>query len=273
MLKLINHIIKEDKTRHGGSLEATQFTRNCAHQVVSIKIACILNNSELSRISDWEGLSLSQSKTVLCLVDPQISRTISDVRASLFLPETLLQRDALATHLSLGKCSPHLYAKCVAAMRDNWWYYSCHFIFDSKFQVVVETIPKSDNGKFNHQYNLLVKKRRGNWGYKINGEKNRSKEIKEKWKLYRAILGKYRYISVQLGVRSRSASCCPAFLKGTLPYSRGTGRDYCWATSGRSLYRLFTTGLLWARLPCFIGIGNKSSWGNLRKEHTGDRVR
>jgi hypothetical protein len=175
--------------------------------------------------------------------------------------------------LSLGKCSPHLYAKCVAATRKNWWYYSCNFIFYSKFKVVVETISKSDNGKFNHQYNLLVKKMRGNWGYKINAEKNRSKEIKEKWKLYRSILGKYRYTSLQLGVRSRSASCCPAFLSRRLPVPLEEGRGYFLATSGRSLYGLFTTGLLWARLPCFIGIGNKSSWGNLRKEHAGDRVR
>jgi hypothetical protein len=222
MLKLINHIIKEDKTRHGGSKDATQFTRNCAHQIVSIKVACILSNPELSRIIDWERLSLSQWETVPCLLDPQISRTILDVRAFLLLPETLLQGNALQMRLSLGKCSP-LYAKCVAATRDNWWYYSCHSIFYSKFQVVVETIPKSDNGKFNHQYNLLVKKRRGNSGYKINAEKNRSKEIKEKWKLYRSILGKYRYTSLQLGVRSRSASCCPAFRKERCPIPEEQG--------------------------------------------------
>ena len=256
MLKLTNHIIKEDKTRHGGSLEVTQFTRNCAHQIVSIKIACILNNSELSRISDWEGLSLSQSKTVPCLLDPQISGTISDVRASLLLSKTLLQRDAPSrSRLSLGKCCPHLYAECVAARSKNWWYrwlyYSCNFIFYSKFQVVAGTIYQSENGKFNHQYNLLLKRRRGNWGYKINAEKNRSKEIKEKWKLYRSILGKYRYTSLELGARSRSAPCCPAFLKNRK--KRGVAYS---AIYGRSLYRLFTTGLLWARLPCFIGIGN-----------------
>ena len=245
--------------RHGGSLEVTQFTRNCAHQIVSIKIACILNNSELSRISDWEGLSFSQSETVPCLLDSQISRTISDVRASILLSKTRKGRDAPSrSRLSLGKCCPHLYGECVAATTKNWWYYSCHVIFYSKFQVVAGRIPKSNNGKFNHQYNLLVKKRRGNWGYKINAEKNRSKDIKEKWKLYRSILGKYKYTSLELGVRSRPSPCCNAFFSGRLPCSGGTtGEGYPSATSGRSLYRLFTTALLWARLPCFIGIGNK----------------
>jgi hypothetical protein len=77
--------------------------------------------------------------------------------------------------------------------------------------VVAGTIPKSKNGKFNHKYGLVVKNRRGNWGYKINAEKNRSKDIKEEWKLYRSIFGKYRYTSLELGVRSRRAPCCPGF--------------------------------------------------------------
>ncbi len=264
--------------RHGGSLEVTQFTRNCPHQIVSLKNACILNNSELSRISDWEGLSPyrqgskerfgaggnivvispatwfegrdfryrvlspapfkvqsasfspSQWETVPCLLDPQISRTISDVRASLLLSKVGKGRDAPGMGLSLGKCCPHLYGECVAATTKNWWYYSCQVIFYSKFQVVAGTIPKSNNGKFNYQYNLLVKKRRGNWGYKINAEKNRSKDIKEKWKLYRSILGKYKYTSLELGVRSRPSPCCNAFFSGRLPCSGGTGE-------GRSLYR------------------------------------
>ncbi|GAX39392.1 hypothetical protein NIES4075_03480 [Tolypothrix sp. NIES-4075] len=238
MLKLINHIIKKDKTRHGGSLQVTQFTQNCAHEIVSIKIACILNNSELSRIGDWEGFSLSQCQTVPCLLDPQIPTTISDVRASLLLSKTRKGRDAPSrSRLSLGEGCPLCYAECVAAMRKNWWYrwlyYSCHFIFYSKFQVVAGITPYSDNGKFNHQYKLLGEKWRGNWGYKINAEKNSSKDIKDEWKLYRSILGKYRYTSLELAVR--------------------------W----RSLYGLCTTGLLWARLPCSIGIGDKLSWGNL----------
>jgi hypothetical protein len=208
MLKLINHIIKEDHTCHGASLQVRQFTQNCAHQIATIKIACILNNSELSRIGDW-------------------------------------------------------------ATRKNWWYQwlycSCNFIFYSKFQAVAGItpkaltsnkissrvlkwlvgpsgsrlcllifyfldLPKSDNGKFNHQYKLLGEKKRGNWGYKINAEKNSSKDIKEEKKLYRSILRKDKYTSLELAVRS--------------------------------LYGLCTTGLLWARLPCSIGIGDKLSWGN-----------
>ncbi|MBW4571676.1 MAG: hypothetical protein KME31_27755 [Tolypothrix carrinoi HA7290-LM1] len=194
MLKLINHIIKEDKTRHGGSLQVTQFTQNCAHEIVSRKIACILNNSELFKIGDWEGLSLSQCQTVPCELVPQIPTTISDVRAcvvlsktlffgthtkrerdaSLVLSKTRLGREAHKTRsrLSLGEGCPLCYAKRVAATRKNWWYQwlycSCNFIFYSKFQVVAGITPKSDNGKFNHQYKLLGEKWIGNWGYKIN---------------------------------------------------------------------------------------------------------
>jgi hypothetical protein len=62
-------------------------------------------------------------------------------------------------------------------------------------------------------------------------QKNSSKDIKEEKKLYRSILGKYRYTSLELAVRE--------------------------------LYGLCTTGLLWARLPCSIEIGDKLSWGNL----------
>jgi hypothetical protein len=86
----------------------------------------------------------------------------------------------------------------------------------------------------------------------INAEKNRSKDIQKEWKLYKSILSKYRYTSLELGGRERSAASCPALLK-----------DNPSATYRRSLDGLCTTGLLWARLPCFIEIGNKLSWGNL----------
>jgi hypothetical protein len=241
---MLNIIIKEDKPPCGASLKVTQFTQNYARQIVSIKIACILSNSELSRRGDYEGLSLSQWEMVPCLLDPPVSTTISDVRASF--------RDAPRMRLFLGEGCPHLYAECVAAKRKNCWYqwlyYSCHFIFYSKFQVVAGITPKSDNGKFNHQYNLLGEKWRGNWGYKINAEKNRSKDIQKEWKLYKSILSKYRYTSLELGGRERSA----ASVKGNSS-----------ATYRRSLYGLCRTGLLWARLPCFIEIRNKLSWGNL----------
>jgi hypothetical protein len=141
MLKLINHIIKEDNTCHGASLQVRQFTQNCAHQIATKKITCILKNSELSRIGDW-------------------------------------------------------------GTRKNWWYQwlycSCNFIFYSKFQAFAGITPYSDNGKFHHQYKLLGEKKRGNWGYKINAEKNSTKDIKEEWKLYLSILRKDKYTSLEL---------------------------------------------------------------------------
>jgi hypothetical protein len=121
------------------------------------------------------------------------------------------------------------------ATRESWWYQwlycSCRLRFYRKFQVVRAINSKTDNGKFNYQYIFLGEKRRGNWGYKINAEKNSSKDIKEEWNLYGSSLGKDRYTSLELAVRRWSGLCI--------------------------------TGLLWVRLPCSIGIGDKLSWGNL----------
>ncbi len=175
-----------------------------------------------------EGLSLSQC--IQCsLLDPQVvPTTISDVRAC-FVFDRLREREAKPRCLGLGEGCPPKYAQCVAATRKNWWYewvyFSCNLIFYSKFQVVAGINPKSDNGKFNHQYKFLGEKIRGNWGYKINAEKNSSKDIQEEWKLYRSILGKYKYTSLELAVRRWGELCI--------------------------------RGLLWARLPCCIGIGDK----------------
>lgn len=236
MLKLINHIIKQDKTRPRASLQVRQFTHNCAHQIGTIKITCILNNSKLFRIGHWEALSLSEFGQP-CLLNPQVPTTISHVRASLLLSQTLREPEAppTQTRLPSEEGCPHLSWVCVAATRKNWWYQwlycSCNFISYSKFQVVGARTPKSENGKFNHQYQLLVEKRRGNWGYKINAEKNSTKNIKEEWKLYKSILRRYRYTSLKLAVGSPCGLCIRR--------------------------------LPWARLPCPIGIGDKLSWGNL----------
>ncbi len=47
MLKLINHIIKVDKTRRGASLQVIQLAQNFQMGIAFGKIACILYNSEL----------------------------------------------------------------------------------------------------------------------------------------------------------------------------------------------------------------------------------
>jgi hypothetical protein len=236
MLKLINHIIKQDKTRPRASLQVRQFTHNCAHQIGTTKITCILNNSKLFRIGDSEALSLLQFGQP-CLLNPQVPTTISHVRASVLLSETLREREALLMQKRLPpeEGCPHLSWVYVAATRKNWWYQwfycSCNFISYSKFQVVAGITPKRKNGNFNYQYKKLVKKRRGNWGYKINAEKNSTKNIKEEWKLYKSILRKYKYTSLKFALGSPCGLCI--------------------------------RGLPWARLPCPIGIGDKLSWGNL----------
>jgi len=167
-----------------------------------------------------------------CFKDPRYPTIPPDVRASL-REASETEASPTPTPLPTGVACPYLSterpSQCVAATRKNWWYEwvysSCNLIFYSKFQVVAGINPKSDNGKFNHQYKLLGEKSRGNWGYKINAEKNSSKYIKEECQLYRSILGKYRYTSLELAVRRWGELCI--------------------------------RGLLWARLPCSIGIGDK----------------
>ncbi len=54
------------------------------------------------------------------------------------------------------------------------------------------------------------------------------KDIKVGWKLYRSILGKYRYTSLELAVRSLCEPCAKPFLKVRLLCSRGTGSGLAW---------------------------------------------
>lgn len=246
MLKLINHIIKEDNTCHGASLQVRQFTQNCAHKIATIKIACILKNSELSRIgqkkqgSREQGAGVPKSQTKLDRLVLKIRNTprVTQMKPVQFCP-VLVQggrgwdeactppllrapfqggaslRDAPRTYPcfdqaprrgeGLAPPAKSPLPLCLFgdwATRKNWWYQwlycSCNFIFYSKFQAIALITPYSDNGKFHHQYKLLGEKKRGNWGYKINAEKNSSKDIKEEKKLYLSILRKDKYTSLEL---------------------------------------------------------------------------
>ena len=291
MLKLINHIIKEDNTCHGASLQVRQFTQNCAHEIATTKMACILNNSELSRIGDWatrknwwyQWLYCSSnfifySKfqavagiTFKALTTNKISSPEGDARSFLASP-LLAKKEAIAVFGNGAMPNARETSKTfswgmsLTCIEMVGW--SKRIAYYSRLIFYFLNLPKSDDGKFHHQYKLLGEKRRGNWGYKINAQKDSSKDIKEESKLYRSILGKYRYTSLKLAVRwrSHSASCASAILLGRLPCSIGIGEGLLLvkpsATYGRSLYGLCTTNLLWARLPCSIGIGDKLSWGN-----------
>lgn len=157
MVKLINHIIPADKTRHGASLQVILSARNFGYGVVCTRISYLPHLSHLS----W---------------------------------------DANAENSKIFSYQHYLIKLCIFG-----------YINFSKVVAVKEKKANTVICKVNDQSKSLVEIG-GHCECQRHTEQNRQhrrKDINFLWKLYRYILGKYRYTSLELVVRSVALTPAP----------------------------------------------------------------